>query len=133
VRAADGSAQESARALVFSGEGGVANISAAPVDLTRQTNGEMAIGFRYRVDAAPRGPVFLTLDEGRIDMTRIFGAAPIGEWREIKVRLSCLRDAGANVAEVSEPFGLSSQSGFAVSFETVRLTSNEGDAVCPAD
>jgi beta-glucosidase len=133
VRSADGSAQESARALVFSGEGGVANISAAPVDLTRQTNGEMAIGFRYRVDAAPTGPVFLTLDEGMVDMTRIFGAAPIGEWREIKVRLSCLRDAGANVAEVSEPFGLSTASAFAVSFETVRLASNEGDAVCPTD
>ena len=64
-------------------------------------------------------------------MTRIFGAAPIGEWREIKVRLSCLRDAGANVTEVSEPFGLTTNAAFALSFEYVRLASNEGDAICP--
>lgn len=131
VRSADGASQESARALVFSGEGGSALISAAPVDLLRQTNGEMAIGFRYRVDAPAQGPVRLTLDEGAVDMTALFGQAPIGEWREVKVRLSCLRDAGANVSEVSEPFGLSAGAPFAVSFENVRLTSNEGDAICP--
>ncbi len=131
VRSADGSSQESARALVFSGDGGRAFIAGAPVDLLRQTNGEMAIGFRYRVDAAPQGAVSLTLDEGAVDMTRIFGAAPIGEWREIKVRLSCLRDAGANVTEVSEPFGLTTNAAFALSFENVRLASNEGDAICP--
>lgn len=133
VRSADGSAQESARALTFSGEGGRAFISAAPVDLTRQTNGEMAVAFRYRVDAAPQGRVDLAVGQGAVDLTRIFGAAPIGEWREIKVRLSCLRDAGANVAEVSEPFSLATYAPFAVSFENVRLASNEGDAICPTE
>ena len=51
----DDLAQESGRRFVFSGEGGgQALIWGGPVDLTRQSNGEMALSFRYRFDGARR-------------------------------------------------------------------------------
>ena len=131
VRSTDGAGQESARALAFSPAGGMAMIVAQPVDLTRQSNGEMAIAFRYRVDAAPVGPVQLALGDGQVDLTSLFKAAPLGEWRTLKVRLSCLRDAGANLAAVEQPWGLRSNGAFAVTVENIRLASNEGDTVCP--
>jgi beta-glucosidase len=130
VQAVDGAGQESARLLTFSGEGH-AVIVAAPVDLTRQTNGEMAVGFRYRLDRRPEGTVRLTLGAGSVDLTGLLKDAPFGQWRTLKVRLSCLRDAGADVAAVDQPFGLKSTGPVTIAFEAVRLASNEGDAVCP--
>ena len=131
VRSTDGAGQESARALTFSQGGGQALIAAQPVDLTRQSNGEMAIAFRYRVDARPKGPVFLTLGAGSVDISSLIAAAPVGEWRTLKVRLSCLRDRGADIAAVDQPWGLRTAADFAVTVEDIRLASNEGDAVCP--
>jgi len=132
VRSTDGAGQESARALTFGGAGGHAVISASPVDLTRQSNGEMAIAFRYRIDSRPHAPVLLTLGAGRVDVTAIFNAAPLGEWRTLKVRLSCLAEHGADVAAVDQPWGLRTSSAFGVTVEDIRLGSNEGDTVCPA-
>lgn len=131
VRSTDGAGQESARALTFSQGGGQALIAAQPVDLTRQSNGEMAIAFRYRVDARSKGPVFLTLGAGSVDISSLIGAASVGEWRTLKVRLSCLRDRGADIAAVDQPWGLRTNADFAVTVEDIRLASNEGDAVCP--
>jgi len=131
VRSTDGAGQESARALTFSQGGGQAIIAAQAVDLTRQSNGEMAIAFRYRVDARAKGPVFLTLGAGSVDISSLIGAAPVGEWRTLKVRLSCLRDRGADIAAVDQPWGLRTNADFAVTVEDIRLASNEGDAVCP--
>ncbi|MDZ4371469.1 MAG: exo 1,3/1,4-beta-D-glucan glucohydrolase, partial [Phenylobacterium sp.] len=131
VRSTDGAGQESARALTFGPAGGQALIAARPVDLVRQANGEMAMVFNYRVDARPTAPVMLTLGAGQVDVTSIFNAAPLGQWRTLKVRLSCLRDAGANLSAVDQPWGLSSTGVFGVTVEDIRLGSNEGDAICP--
>ena len=102
------------------------------VDLTRQSNGELALAFRFRVDAAPQGQVRLAVGQGAVDATSIFSAAPLGEWRTLKVRLSCFAAAGSDVAVVDQPFRLSSNDAFTVSVSEVRLVSNENDTVCPS-
>lgn len=79
ARAGDGRGQESARILTFAvpaGQTAQALIAAAPVDLTRQSNGEMAIALRYRIDAAPTGKTSVMLGAGAVDVTSIFAAAP---------------------------------------------------------
>lgn len=129
---ADGHAQESARALTFANGGGEAAITGPVVDLSRQTNGELVLAFRYRVDAPPVGPVHLTAGAGRVDLGPLFAGAPIGEWRDVKVRLSCLRDAGTDVGAVDKPWGLQTTGAFAVTVETIRLQPNDGAAICPA-
>ncbi|RZJ98595.1 MAG: glycoside hydrolase family 3 protein, partial [Brevundimonas sp.] len=131
-RAADGRAQESARTLTFGPGGGQAAIIAAPVDLVRQANGEMTLSMRYRVDQAASGPVSFGIGGGLVDVSSIF-AQGVGQWRTIKVRLSCLRDAGANLSAVNEPFALITSAPFAITVEDIQLASNEGDAIaCPA-
>ena len=128
----DDRAQESARQFTFDGSGQAnAQIWGSAVDLTRQANGELALSFRYRVDARPAGPVTLMLQGGSVDMTSIFNAAPLGEWASVKIRLSCFREAGANLAGVETPFQLGTGSAFTVSVSEVRLASNENDTVCP--
>ena len=92
----------------------------------------MALSFRYRVDAAPTGPLHLSLGQGRVDLTDLLKAAPAQQWRSVKVRLSCFRNAGADLAHVETPFQLASSAAVTVSIAEVRLASNESDTICPA-
>ena len=128
----DDLAQESGRRFTFSDAGGQALIWGGPIDLSRQANGEMALSFRYRVDERAQGGMKLGLGQAAVDLTSLFGAAPVGEWRTIKVRLSCFRDAGADLAAVERPFQLVSERAAVVSVSEIRLASNESDTVCPA-
>ncbi|HEX8469839.1 MAG TPA: glycoside hydrolase family 3 N-terminal domain-containing protein [Brevundimonas sp.] len=133
VRPVDDLAQESGQQFAFSGSGPAqAYIEGTPVDLTRQSNGELALSFRYRIDATPQGSVGLSVGQGRVDVTELFRSAPVRQWRTLKVRLSCLRDAGADVAHVDVPFRLDTDAAFTVSVSEVQLAPNANDTVCPA-
>ena len=66
-----------------------------------------------------------------MDLTDLLNAAPPGEWRGLNVRLSCLAQAGADVAAVDRPWGLISTGAATISVETIRLQPNDGQAVCP--
>ena len=133
VRPADDLAQESALQFTFTGDG-PANVqfSAAPVDLRRQANGEMALSFRVRVDARPEGAVMLMVGQGQVPITDILNAAPLGEWKTLKVRLSCLAAAGADMGAVEPAFALASAAPVVLTVSEVRLASNESDTICPA-
>jgi beta-glucosidase len=96
----------------------------------------MAVMIRYRVDAAPTAPVSMAIGCGEschvgLDVTSTFSSAKIGEWRTAKIKLSCFKAKGADMAKVSSPFALSTTGRFAMAFTEIRLASNEGDAVCP--
>ena len=138
LRAIDAGAQENAREARWTGAGtGVVQIAGPPVDLTRQATGDMALMIRYRVDAAPSAPVSLSVACGpgcgaATDVSAVLAAAPIGQWRSVKIKLSCFRAAGADMGRVTIPFRLTTAGAFSLAFSEIRLTSNEGDAICPA-
>ncbi len=69
---------------------------------------------------------------GAVDLTSTLAAASLGEWRTIKVELSCLRAAGARVAGVDTPFALRASNAVTLSISEVQLAANENDTVCPA-
>ncbi len=134
VRPIDDLAQESGQQFAFSGSGSAdAYIEGVPIDLSRQANGELAISFRYRVDAAPQGNVGLMFGRGRTDVTDLFQGAPPNEWRTMKVRLSCLVGEGVDMAGIDVPFGLTTALAFTVSVSEVRLAPNNNDTVCPTE
>ena len=138
VKALDAGAQENARQAAWSGEGpGNLNILGQPVDLSRQTTGDMAVMIRYRVDKSPEKPVSLGLACGEscgatVDVTSTLSGAKLGEWRTAKIKLSCFKAKGADMTHVSSPFSLSTSGRMTLSFTEIRLASNEGDAFCPA-
>ena len=50
------------------------------------------------------------------------------------VMSKAIADSGksrADIAAVDQPWGLTTNAPFAITVETIRLASNEGDAVCP--
>ncbi|WP_165190861.1 glycoside hydrolase family 3 protein [Caulobacter soli] len=137
IKPIDAGAQENARQAAWTGQG-MAAIHGPPVDLSRQTTGDMAVMVRYRIDTPPTGPVSMSIgcsDDascgGTLDVTSLLKASEPGEWRSVKIKLSCFQAAGAKMNHVTAPFALGAKGAFAVSLTEVRLASNEGDAICP--
>jgi len=143
LRATDANGiQEGGRRLRWNGstEASVAVVGtteAKSVNLERQANAEMSLQLQYRVDSAPKGPVFLALGcgkdcRGAVELTSLLAAPPAGQWRTLKIRLDCFRKAGANLSNVVEPFVLSTASALDLSIAEVRLAADPTGAVCPA-
>ena len=135
----DDLAQESGRRFRFAGgEQQHAIIWGRAVDLSRQANGEMALSFRYRVDAAPTDRVTLAVgaedpaSQHGLNLTPILAGAANGQWQTVKVRLSCFREAGADLTSLERPFQLTTSGRMTLSVSEIRLASNEGDAICPS-
>jgi len=142
LRATDANGiQEGGRRLRWNGSGEAAivvvgNADAKTVNLERQANADMVLQLQYRVDSAPKGPVTLALGcgadcRGAVDVTSIFNTPPAGEWRTAKFRLDCFRKAGAKLANIAEPFVLSTAAAFELSIVEVRLVADPAGAVCP--
>jgi beta-glucosidase len=127
-----GGRQEGAQRFVFSGAGIVAT-TGPTIDLGRQTNAQLNLRIDYRVDAKPAGKVMLAMGaKGAVDATRLFAAAPIGQWASAKIPLSCFQKAGADMAHVARPFALSSGAAFTIAIVGIRLDSDPAGAACPA-
>jgi beta-glucosidase len=140
VTAVDRNLQEDARSARWSGEAMAAVYLAArqPVDLSRETNAIMALSFDVRVDEAPSSPVVLRMHcgsgdcFGAIDITERLQAIPIGEWGTIAVSLSRFEEAGADMTEITMPFGLATEGILALTFSNVQLVCGPvTEVVCP--
>jgi len=139
VLAEDRAAQEDSRTVRWNGaapaifgiEGG------APIDLQRETNGELSLAFDYRVTDAPTAEVLLSLEcgvecKGSVPITLELKGAPRNEWRHLKMLLSCFQAGGADMKKVSAPFVLGTSGQLALSITNVRLETGKADVLaCP--
>jgi beta-glucosidase len=135
LAAADDGAQENVREAVWTGPGRVA-IGGPAADLSRQMNGDMALYLRYRVLRPASGAVRLAIAcgagcAGGLEAGSLFGGSDTG-WRTAKVKLSCFRDAGADMARVTEPVVIEAEGPLMLRIEEARLAANTGDAACPS-
>jgi beta-glucosidase len=128
--------QEDARALHFSGDGpalvGIAGGS--PVDLSRQTNGQLSLGFDYRVDEPPSAPVTITMGcgarcAGAVSVERELREAPLGRWRHLEIPLACFASAGADMHRIVTPFAVATQGRLVLSVANVDLQSGSTDPI----
>jgi beta-glucosidase len=133
-----GGVQEGGRAFVWTGKGeGVIALTGPALDLARQANGDVTLVIDYRVEQKPSGRVSLGqgcggVCAGAVDIGPILTGAPIGEWRTLKVKLACFRDAGTDLAKLTQPFVMTTAGKLSLSLRTVRLSSDPAGAVCPA-
>jgi beta-glucosidase len=136
IQVVDAGAQENGRKLTWSGaQQASAAITGLPVDLSRHTTADMAVAIRYRLDRAPTAPVMMTLTGGNraasLDITKLLSQGSPKEFRTLKIKLSCFREAGADMSSVTSPFTLTTSGALSLTFTDLRLATNEGDAVCP--
>ncbi|TWB59658.1 exo-1,4-beta-glucosidase [Nitrospirillum viridazoti] len=137
-----GGIQGAGRQLSWTGKGeaAIAVTGGNALDLTRQANGALSLQVDYRVDEAPAGTVWLISGPGSgtgpampgaLDLTSVLKAAPVGQWQTLKVKLSCFKQAGADLSRVTTPFALSTSGTLRLSLATVRLSADPAGSICP--
>ncbi|MEO8998857.1 MAG: glycoside hydrolase family 3 N-terminal domain-containing protein [Rhodanobacter sp.] len=141
VTGVDYQAQEDARRIRWSGAGGTLVLRATqPVDLERETNGDMLLVMNVRAEVVPvAGDISLGMDcavhcAARVPFRAVLAKLPRGQWRTLGVTLKCMRKAGATMAALRAPFVLESTAPLQISLSQVRL-GTQADTVlpCPLD
>lgn len=128
LAATDHTAQEDARRLSWSGGGSsiVGLAGKSPIDLQRESNGQLSLGFDYRVDQAPSADVSVLMEcgagcRGAVPITRLLGSSPPGQWRHLKIPLACFAHNGADMSRISAPFSLATAGQLELSVAGVHL------------
>jgi beta-glucosidase len=132
LRSVDRRAQEDARALTFSGSGSqsVTLQAVQPLDLTRESNGDISLVMNYRIDAAPTGAVDLALGGQRVPVAGALRAAGVGRWTELAIPLSCFAKAGADMSRVPAPFALITSGRLGLTVSDIRVAFVESAKSC---
>jgi beta-glucosidase len=136
----DYKAQEDARRITWSGRGGsVALRSSRPVDLNRETNGDVMLVLTLRPDQIPAsGKISVGVDcltacmSARIPLRQTLAAFPQGQWTTVALPLKCFRAAGAAMESLSAPFVLQSDASVELSLADVKLDTHADHVMsCP--
>lgn len=136
VVALDRNAQEDARLGIWSGDGtatlGIAR--AAPIDLQRESNGQLALTFHYLLESAPGGPVELAVEcgpgcRGVVPIVDALRDRPLGQWQRLKIPLHCFERGGADMRRVQAPFTITARGPLRLAFAEIGLTTGLDDAL----
>ena len=130
--------QEGARQFAFKGDGVVEVRSNTPVDLVRETNGDVFVVATVRVDALPAGASAAigsgcgTGCKGEVPIGDALAKLPKGEWTRLGVQLKCLRVAGADTGKLDMPFYLRGSNGLQLALSRVVASTDFDHKVeCP--
>ncbi len=131
--------QEGARQFDFKGAGIVELRSNMPLDLVRETNGDVLVIAQVRVDALPAGAQVGYIAgcgegcRGELAIGEALAQLPRGEWTRLGVPLKCLRGAGIDTGRLDMPFALRGGDGLRLSLAKVSIgTDYERKIECPA-
>ena len=141
VSVLDRRVQEDARAVRWSGAGAgrVALTGPGETDISRESDGGLALAFDVRLDEAPTAPVHLVMTHGpsaapeetHVDLSEELATLAVGEWSTVRLRLSCLAEAGVDMQRVTVPWALETTEALSLSFSDIRLvTPADGSALC---
>ena len=142
IAATDHGVQEGARSFAVDAHAQGAAIELStfdPIDLSRETNGDMLLLTTVRRDA----PIARTLSMAvscdsapcsEAVPVREFGALALGEWQTVGVLLKCFRATGADMTRITAPFRIATDGAAEISIARVALGSlSEADVIadCP--
>ena len=117
-RAADRTAQEDAVQIAWTGQGPASAVLAgAPIDLTREANGDVALVLDVKVDVAPAAAVTLN---GTAVTDRLKAIATGGGWGQLAVPLRCMT---GDLAKVAQPFVMTTAGTLTVTVSRVQFGS----------
>ncbi len=137
IAAVDYKFQEDARRITWSGKGGEVSLqSPRPIELTRETNGDVMLVMTARPEDVPaNGDVSLGVNcvsscRGRVSIRAALAGLPKNQWSTLAVPLKCFRQAGADMAALGAPFVLQSDVPLRLSLSEVKLDTH-ADVVLP--
>ncbi|MEJ2383556.1 MAG: putative glycoside hydrolase [Xanthomonadales bacterium] len=112
--------------------GGLAQIywqQAIATDFSDLVEQDYALSVVARIDEKPKKSVDLKMDcgypcGGSLNMTRLFKAVPEGQWFRMSFKLSCFKEAGANMANIFSPLVIMTTGAFTISISEASLQRN---------
>lgn len=135
LQAIDHRAQEDARLLQWHGRGGAFELnSIAPLDLRRETNGDVLMVLTLQVRQAPTAPVWLEMGcggacRGRVRIDGALATLPRDGWRRVGVPLKCLQAAGADMGRVTRTLRIDTEGPLALGLSRVELATDPDTTV----
>ncbi|WP_368565354.1 exo 1,3/1,4-beta-D-glucan glucohydrolase [Pseudoxanthomonas sp. UTMC 1351] len=128
VTAVDHNAQEDARRLSWSGDGkaSVALLSSTPLDLSRESNGDVLLVLTVRPETLPAGDINVGVSCGsgcaaQLPLRDSLAALPKGEWTTVGIPLKCFATAGADVSKLDQLLRLETAGKTELSLSRVAL------------
>ncbi|MGE8224606.1 MAG: glycoside hydrolase family 3 N-terminal domain-containing protein [Stenotrophomonas sp.] len=128
MTAVDHKAQEDARRLQWSGTAlaKFALIAATPIDVTRESNGDVQLQLTLRRDAAVRAPLTVGVGCGagcaaKVDLQSTLAAIPAGKWVSVGVPLKCFAAGGADLSKLQRAAELESAAAADISVSRIAL------------
>jgi beta-glucosidase len=128
MTATDKAAQEDAQRITWDGAGtaSVGLATTTPIDLQRETNGQLSLGFDFKIAHAPTAAVVASVEcgpacRGSVDLTNTLSKAAVGQWTHLRVPLSCFARAGARMEAITQPFEVNSAGAFELSVTNIQL------------
>ncbi|MFW2828893.1 glycoside hydrolase family 3 N-terminal domain-containing protein [Sphingomonas sp. ID0503] len=121
----DRRAQEDSRRLTWAGAGKLILTADKPVDLGRETNGELSLVIEYKVDRPATAPVVIGMANPARSADVHFTAAftKVGDWTSLAVPLRCFASAGLDMSSLTRPFILSAAAPLDITLSDIRIES----------
>ena len=134
MKALDYKAQEDSRLFTFSGDA-VLSIEGEPIDISRESNADMALEFQYQVlgDKVANTTLSIACGEGctgEMDITKGLTSKLNQGWQVSRLKLSCFADKGTDMTMVDAPFVLKVSGTMQIQMNSMNIASNQGDASC---
>jgi beta-glucosidase len=122
VTVAEGAVQEGARRFrVSGGESAVSLSTHDPIDVSRETNGDVLLLFTLRMFDAPEWAGIAMRDAaGKMQVSTVM-LPEGGEFVRYGIPLKCLRDKGVDMSKVAAPFILATEGAADFAISEVRL------------
>jgi beta-glucosidase len=128
LQATDHAAQEDSRLLSWGGGGAsIVGLSGkSPIDLQRESNGQLSLGFDYRLGKPSKADVAVVMEcgagcRGSVPITQALGSSPAGQWMHLKIPLACFARAGADMSRISAPFSVTTGGELELSVGSIHL------------
>ena len=121
TKGVDRRAQEDSLRLTWNGNGPATFAIAAnpPLDLSRETTGQLSLVVDYRVDSPPTAPVTVSA----VPITGVLRSSPVGEWRTMTLPLGCFAKGGGDMSKLAVPFAIRTSGRLALTISDVRVLS----------
>jgi beta-glucosidase len=125
IKAVDRRAQEDSRQLTWSGNGPVTLAIRAnpPLDLSRETTGQLSLVVDYRVDSPPTASVTIAMASNRVPIGGALRAAPLGQWQTLTLPLGCFAKNGDEMKTLNTPLAISTSGQLKLTISDVRVLS----------
>ena len=127
VRAVDHLTQEGARQFTSDGSGPalIELVTHAPIDISRETNGDVLLLVTMRYDEKASAPIKFSMRCGPGCGGEIapggLNALNVGQWQTVGVSLKCFANAGADVSKLNAPFQISTTGSVKFSLSRVAV------------